>query len=273
MRGGAICFRIQISPDETTMPPTKNSALRQWWELSLQAAGFLTCLPLPAPKHRQLGKAAAAFSLVGLAVGLLAALVYQVTVGSFGNLGAALLAVGAMVAVTGALHEDGLKDAADGLLGGDTPQERLKIMKDPTSGSFGVLALVLSLSGRIFFVAWLPPGDAVRALIVAAILSRAAMVAPAFFLEPVGNGELGKSLRPSNETLATGSVLGAVLALLFAGPVGGLGAIMATIAAAGAMVTLAKKKIGGFNGDICGATQQLAEWMVLVALVLAVPKV
>lgn len=203
---------------------------------------------------------------------MVAALVYQVAIGSFGNLGAALLAVGAMVAITGALHEDGLKDAADGLFGGDTPQRRLQIMKDPTSGSFGVLALLLGLAGRIFFVAWLPPSEAVTALIVAAILSRTAMVAPAFFLTPVGEGKLGKSFRPNNETFATGSALGAVLALLFAGPVGGLGAIMAAIAAAGAMIVLAKRKIGGFNGDICGATQQLAEWAVLMALVLAVPK-
>ncbi len=126
-------------------------------------------------------------------------------------------------------------------------------MKDPASVSFGVLALLLSVAGRVFFIAILSPGDATFALITAAVLSRAAILIPAFFLSPLEGSSLGRSFRPNNETLATGSALAAVLALLFAGPVGGLAAIMAAVAAAGAMTGLAKKRIGGYNGDICGA--------------------
>ncbi|MFT7596440.1 MAG: adenosylcobinamide-GDP ribazoletransferase, partial [Paracoccaceae bacterium] len=113
---------------------------------------LLTRLPLPTlPDHafaRQ-AHAAWAFPLVGLVVALLA--------GGMGwaalRLGlpasiAAGLVLGAQIMLTGAMHEDGLADTADGLWGGFNADRRLEIMKDSAIGTYGVLALILSLGLR-----------------------------------------------------------------------------------------------------------------------------
>jgi len=195
----------------------------QWWMLFTLATGFLTRFSVGRkPKAEiSLGQVSMAFPLVGLALGLLASLVYTLTVSSFGSLGASLLAVATMVLASGAIHEDGLKDSADGIWGGSTKQMRLKIMKDPTSGSYGVLALILVLSARIFFLASLPAVDAVSAILVAAVLSRAAMIVPPFFLKPVG-GKLGRNLEPKSEHFSTCLSLAILFALLFGDVVSGL---------------------------------------------------
>ena len=261
----------------------------QWWGLFLLATSLLTRLPVSLPKASRTGKGSAsskganqgganqggaigqacmAFPLVGLALGLMAAVVYSLTVSSFGNLGASLLAVATMVFASGAIHEDGLKDSADGIWGGSNKQARLKIMKDPTSGSYGVVALILVLSARVFFLAYLATGEAVFAIIIAAVLSRSAMAIPPFFLMPVG-GKLGESFRPKSEHFASCLSVAVLIALLFGGVISGLGATMAAFAVAGVITCVAKLKLGGFNGDICGATQQVTEVAVLAALIFA----
>src|SRR5204862_794236 len=85
-----------------------------------------------------------AFPLVGAGVGAIAALTFLVAeLLGCGSAPAALLAVAAGLAVTGAFHEDGLADTADGFGGGKSREEKLAIMRDSRHGSFGVIALVL----------------------------------------------------------------------------------------------------------------------------------
>ena len=115
------------------------------------AAAFLTRLPIgtPADAAGRLAASSWAFPLVGAGVGAIAALVFLVAeLLGLGAGAAALLAVLAALCVTGALHEDGLADTADGLFGGNDRPRRLAIMRDSRLGAYGVLALVLSVTLR-----------------------------------------------------------------------------------------------------------------------------
>src|SRR4051794_3499789 len=104
------------------------------------AAGVLTRFPLPV-EAAQPGVIAAsgwAFPLVGGGIGALCALAFFIA----GLLGlplsaAALLTVATGLAVTGALHEDGLADTADGFGGGNDREHKLAIMRDSTHGTYG----------------------------------------------------------------------------------------------------------------------------------------
>src|ERR1700677_500642 len=94
----------------------------------------------------------------------------------WGPVVASLLAVPASIAVTGALHEDGLADTADGLGGGSSVEKRLAIMKDSRIGTYGTLALVFSLSLRVTALADMPLWTAVPALISAHAAARITLV-------------------------------------------------------------------------------------------------
>lgn len=121
-----------------------NSELR----LLLTALQFFTRIPVPASvghSAEQLDGATRYFPLVGLVVGAIAAAVLTLAALRLPSGVAVLLSMLATVMVTGAFHEDGLADSADGLFGGWTVQDRLRIMKDSRSGVFGVLALILVL--------------------------------------------------------------------------------------------------------------------------------
>ena len=191
---------------------------------------------------------------------------------------AATLAVAVAVLTTGALHEDGLADVADGFGGGASIERRLEIMRDSRIGAYGGVALVLALALRIGALATLLDRTgfaAATALVLAASLSRVAALAPMALLPPARPGGLSASVgTPSRTTLATALALGLVLALL-ALPLGlsalGVALTMALVALAALTVTwVAEKKIGGQTGDVIGACQQVAEIAGLLGLVAAV---
>lgn len=237
---------------------------------------LLTRLPLPrlpSSAFARQAQAAWAFPLAGLAVGLPACV-----------LGAAALALGVpttvaaglilavQVMLTGAMHEDGLADTADGLWGGLTAERRLEIMKDSRIGSYGVLALILATGLRWSALAALVAQEGWwGAVIGAAILSRAGMAGLMATLPPARAGGLSRSVgRPPAAVAACGIGLALALGLLSAG-----GAAMIAALCAGAMVwglaMLARAKIGGQTGDILGASQQLAEIAALAAFLALSP--
>jgi adenosylcobinamide-GDP ribazoletransferase len=182
------------------------------------------------------------------------------------------------VVATGALHEDGLADVADGFGGGATRERRLEIMRDSRIGAYGGAALVLALALRIGALATLldrlgPP--AATALVLAASLSRVAALLPMALLPPARADGLSAGVgRPGRASLAVASGTGLALAGL-AVPLGlpwhGV-ALMVALAglAALALTRLARGKIGGQTGDVIGACQQAAEIAALVGLVAAV---
>lgn len=189
---------------------------------------------------------------------------------------AAGLALAVAVLVTGALHEDGLADVADGL-GGATRVRRLEIMRDSRVGTYGATALVITLALRMGALATLldrAGAAAAVALVLAASLSRVAALAPMMLLGPARPGGLGAAVgSPEASTLWVALGLGAVLAALalpFGLPVSGILAmiVLGGLAALG-MTRLAAEKLGGQTGDVVGACQQVAEIAALLALVAA----
>ncbi len=220
-------------------------------------------LPEPAPA---IGASLWAFPLAGLAVGGIAAavLLTALAVGLPAPL-AGGVALAAQILTTGALHEDGLADLADGFWGGREAARRLEIMRDSRIGSYGALALILGTGLRWQAIAALAdaPHRAALALIAVAMISRLAPALLLWRLPPARSDGMGRS--------ASGTRPGAVLvaALLCLPCLSLTGLPVALIAAA--LVTfglgaLARAKIGGQSGDVLGAGQQLAEIVLLLGL-------
>ncbi|MDQ0320609.1 adenosylcobinamide-GDP ribazoletransferase [Pararhizobium capsulatum DSM 1112] len=229
----------------------------------------------------RLSRAVRAFPLAGLLIVLPAAAVASIFSAVHADpLFTAFTVVAIQSLITGALHEDGLADTADGLGGGRDRESALVIMKDSRIGSFGAIALVLSLGLRVSALAAIlpqlsPTGGGLAILAVAA-LSRTAMVWHWSRLPPARTDGVAVSAgEPApgavQFAIAFGIISAAVL-MLFAG-VPMLAAILA-LAAFGAAVPafgqIIVRKIGGHTGDTIGATQQLVEIAVLAALALAV---
>ncbi len=218
--------------------------------------------------------------LAGLLLALPAALVlvasWELRLGPFV---AAALALAVLALITGAMHEDGLADVADGFGGGNTWMRRLEIMRDSRIGAYGGTALVLAFSLRLGALATLldrSGAHAALALLVAAAVSRTASLAPLVLLEPARPGGAGASVgRPTGTTLAIAAGLCVGLGLIAWGlglPLLGV-ALMLLLAPAAAygLTTLAKRRIGGQTGDVVGACQQVAEIAALIGLLAATP--
>jgi len=239
---------------------------------------FLGRLPVPrglAPHGPlDLTRAAWAVPIAGLVLGLLgaAALAGAAWLGASPFL-AGSLAVLALVLGTGALHEDGLADTADGL-GGSSPERRLEIMRDSRVGTFGVLAVVFSVLLRVAALTSIA-GErgaiaAALALAGAAALSRAAALWPLYALPPARPDGLGAAAgRLPARAIAQALAIGAAFALLLAWPAGlgpALGALLAAAGAAFALTVAASRSFGGQTGDVAGASQQGAEIAFLTVL-------
>lgn len=218
---------------------------------------LLTRLPMGRMEFAPpLAAAVWAYPLVGAVVGALVGVVFSLASVGLPPVAAALLAIGAGVLLTGAMHEDGLADLADGFGGGGTRERKLEIMRDSRIGSYGVIALVLVLGLRAETLAALPAGGAVLRMVGLGALSRALLPVIMFFLPPARADGLGQ---------AAGSVVaklpmlaGLALAVILALPFGVLpAATMALVALA--LAILARQQIGGFTGDVLGAVQLLTE--------------
>ncbi len=262
--------------DDPTGDPTGAGAdapawLAAWWVDVTTALAFLTRLPLPLPEPDRppnLARAARAMPLAGAAIGLGGAAVY----GLSDALGltpaiAGLLAVAATILLTGALHEDGLADSADGLFANAEPARRLEIMRDSRTGAYGALALILSVGLRATALAAIAaPGPAAAALIAAHALARALPPAVMAWAPLARDDGLAAAAGPAETEHAwTALGLGAAIALLLLGFGAGLAAWIAAGLAGFAMIRLARARIGGYTGDVLGAIEQLGEIAVLLA--------
>lgn len=241
----------------------KSILVRQLW----LAAVLLTRLPLPhLPEgaFAQGPRSVWAYPLVGLGVGATGAVVgcLGIWVG-ISTWAAAVLALGVMTLLTGAMHEDGLADLFDGFWGGFSPARRLEIMRDSQIGTYGVLALVFISVVKISALAVLLD-TAPLAIGAAAALSRGVMPALMHALPHARADGLSHSVgRPDLTTASLSIVIGAAISLLC---VGLTGVAMTVIAVAAATVigVLANRKIGGQTGDVLGAAQQLSEAAILL---------
>jgi adenosylcobinamide-GDP ribazoletransferase len=248
----------------------------------LVALQFLTRLPVRLNRFEPawLNDCVRHFPLVGMLVGGVGAAVLWGAAQLWPAWVAALLALAAMVALTGGLHEDGLADTFDAL-GGVVPRDKaLAIMKDSRIGSYGALALVLSLLLRAALLAVLatrPLAGAAAALLASHAFARAAAVGVMVSLPYGGDADHAKAkplalaVAPRNFLMALGwcGLLGLAL-VLWGLPWSRL--LLASAAAAVAAVLMRhwlKRRLDGYTGDGLGATEQLAEIAVLLAFTAA----
>jgi len=228
------------------------------------AFSMLTRLPIPVD-HDEAGARAAeaswAFPLVGAMLGAGAALVAMLALKLGAPTGiAAALALATLALSTGALHEDGLADCADGLGGGTTKVRRLEIMKDSRIGAFGATALAIALIARWSGLEGLTAsGTLFWPLVAIGAASRLPMVLAMFLMTPAKPDGLAASVGlppPVSVGAAVASVL--VISLIALGW-GVLPLFFWTLVAPLPLFLMAKNLIGGQTGDVLGGSQQLAE--------------
>jgi len=216
------------------------------------------------------------FPVVGAIIGAFSGLVMWAGLAlGLPPLPAAVIAVGATVFLTGALHEDGLGDVADGFGGGKNRAEKLTIMRDSALGTYGVLCLVLAVAARLGILAGLaevlPPLSVLLILIAAAALSRGLMVGIVATLPAAHTKGLSATLCVSVPVVLMTGALSLTIVLATLLPVLSMSGVLITLICATLatviMAVVAFRQIGGHTGDVAGAAQQIAEIAFLFAVI------
>jgi len=229
----------------------------------LLAFQFMTRIPISGlPREpRALARAAKFFPVVGLAVGLIGVAIYRALVARMQPQLVALVLLVYLVLITGALHEDGLADAADGFGGGWTKEKILMIMRDSRIGSFGAVAVTLSLLSRFILISNTPQARLPGFLIASSVLCRWTALPLGFWL-PYARDDQGLGGAVAGR-MPLGSLLwGTAFAVLSVAGALGLGSLLPCLIAL--VITAAsglyfRHHIQGVTGDCFGAANQITE--------------
>ncbi len=253
-------------------------ASERWRRLAILAADlkialiFLTRLPLPrteAIRSEDLARATWANPVAGAIVGAAGGLVYLLafTLG-LAPLLSALLAVAGTILLTGALHEDGLADVADGFGGAIERERKLAIMRDSRIGTYAGIALFFSIAIRAAALATLAEPAGVAAALIAAHAGARATIPLLMrsFSRARAEGLAVDAGDPPRTSVQIALALGLVVCVLMLG-MAGIAVMLAGAGAAFAMGAIARRQIGGYTGDVLGAAEQLAEAAMLIAAV------
>ena len=239
----------------------------QQLNLFFVAMSFFTRLPVPGwvvVDNEKLNQSSRYFGLVGLVIGIICAIVFWLSQLVLPNSIAILLSMVVGILVTGAFHEDGLADTADGFGGGRTVEDKLRIMKDSRLGSYGALSLgiVLLLKWQLLVeLALYSPMAAVSAMIAGHTLSRV-VASSLIFSEQYVRGEEGKA-----KPLANNQEFNDLFILIASGIfvllwLNGMVAFVLFLTLWMVRILLGaffRKQIGGYTGDTLGAAQQISE--------------
>ena len=243
------------------------------WEIRRIAGAFIFYSRIPLPTSWFSAKASHCsryFSLVGCLVGAVSAGVWLLAQMLFSDSSgtatdatlpiAVLLGMIASVLLTGALHEDGFADTCDGLGGGWTPEERLRIMKDSRIGTYGALGLVFLILLKFFTLLQIETEILLLVWFAGHALSRFASISQLHYLTYVQDVEKSKSgtmTEFSGIDLIVNAAFG-LLPLIFIGYHVWV-ALLAVVIFWWVLIMLFKRKLGGVTGDSLGATQQFCE--------------
>ncbi|MDE2598697.1 MAG: adenosylcobinamide-GDP ribazoletransferase [Rhodocyclaceae bacterium] len=251
--------------------------MRAQLEYFFAALRFFTRLPVPAwvgHSDAQLNRATRYFPLVGWIVGLIGAAVTWAAAWVLPLSIAVLLGMAATLLATGAFHEDGFADSCDGFGGGWTKEDVLRIMKDSRIGSYGAIGI-----GVLLLTKWNAlyelDDSLLSALLAAHPISRAAATTLIYALDYVRD-EDGKSkplaVRIGGGELATAWLFGLLPTVLLGWLLSwqlALQGVLAVVAVTLLMAAYTRRRIGGYTGDVLGATQQLAEVFFYLGLLCA----
>lgn len=230
--------------------------------LLLVALRLLTRLPVGEPSRAEpdAARSVAWFGVAGTLIGGVAASTWWLATLALPRSAAAVAALAVTILLTGAVHEDGLADTAEGLACGRDPDSRLRIMRDATLGTYGVLALLVAVLLRVTLLAGLAPVQGAAALVVVAALGRSAAGVASIGTVPAeaeGRGAaLLDHLSPGPPAMGALVALGVGVALL--GP-SGIAVAAVALGAAVLVRAMAVRRLGGLTGDVLGAMAITAE--------------
>jgi adenosylcobinamide-GDP ribazoletransferase len=198
---------------------------------------------------------------VGVLVGGLGAAIFLLVSLLWPPLVAAVLSTIGTVVLTGALHEDGLADTADGLGGGRTRERALVIMQDPRIGSFGALALTLALGLKVACLVAPAPSRVALLLVIGHAVSRFGVVVLMACLPYLRQTDAARA-RPLAHQVSAISI--AVAGIVGLAPVATAGTPALTGVGAAAFACMLwglylRRRLGGYTGDALGAGQQFTE--------------
>jgi adenosylcobinamide-GDP ribazoletransferase len=243
----------------------------------LNALRFMTIVPVAqssdATEPDWLSRSVKYFPMIGIGIGLASAAALLFATAIWGPTIAALLAVATGIVMTGALHEDGLADTADGFGGGWTSEKRLEIMKDSRIGTYGAIALGFSIALRVAALIELPLWTGAAALVAG---HAAARVTPAFVLSRMAyRGDVAamkvaykeSPVRPDEFRFALMIVIVAALPLAFLSLTSVLSGLLLGAALAAALAAWSRRLLGGYTGDVLGAIEQVFEIGFLLGVV------
>ena len=246
------------------------------WELFTLAMGFFSRLPMPKNtpySSERMNRSGRYFSTVGLLLGVLCGGVFLLLDTVLPSAVAIFLMMSFSLMLTGAFHEDGLTDMADGIGGGMTLERRLTIMKDSRIGTYGASALIMALLGKWLLLNELVNMAALFMVIVTSYtFSRAVAASLIYDMPYVSDLDTSKS-----KPLANKQTKGELVFLVMVGVLPGLWfglefAFILSVIAYLFRVVFKKwlmARIGGFTGDCLGAAQQLMELLIYLVFTAA----
>lgn len=229
------------------------------------AVAFLTVIPIAEAEGatgERLGRAY--FPAVGALLGLMAGIAFALAAALTSPLLAGVAATAVLAVATGALHLDGVADAADGLFGAGDAARRLEVMRDSRVGSFGLVAVVLLLVADVAALATMSPARAIVALVIAGAISRWTLLAMIAMVPYVRQAGLGVAAGGPHRRfdLVLGSAITVLVCLLDWRHA--VAAVLVAIVIAAVIGVLARRRIGGATGDIYGATAELSQLGALI---------
>ncbi|MFA0038183.1 adenosylcobinamide-GDP ribazoletransferase [Vibrio sp. 10N.261.52.A1] len=246
------------------------------WELFSLAMGFFSRLPMPKNtpySEERMNRSGRYFSTVGLLLGVLCGGVFLLLDAVLPSAIAIFLMMSFSLMLTGAFHEDGLTDMADGIGGGMTLERRLTIMKDSRIGTYGASALIMALLGKWVLLNELVSTVGLFMVIVTGYTFSRAIAASLIYDMPyVSDLDTSKS-----KPLANKQTKGELVCLMLVGLLPSLWfglAFTCVLAVIAYLFRVGFKKwliarIGGFTGDCLGAAQQLMELLIYVVFTAA----
>lgn len=224
------------------------------------ALSFLTRIPIHHKHEPNIGKAAVWFPVVGIVVGSVVGSVAWICTQFTSPMAASAIAICIGMLITGAFHEDGLADVADAFVGGWSSEDRLRILKDPLHGTYGVAALVGSVAIRIIAFGSINPKNMFVSAIVVHCLARCTALILMLTTSPARKQGLGADYVQSLPRKA--AVCSIAIALLFCALLIQVEFVLCFVALALMTAVIrwwSQKKIQGVTGDVLGAMEQVAE--------------